>query len=107
MLPGRGPYLLNSPHVRLELLVAITYGLAMNKVVTLEEAAAHISTLISEAEAGSEITITRGGKPVARLSGTPRGVTRTPGDWQWTGPYDPAVFAPMTDEEMREEGWPV
>jgi hypothetical protein len=21
--------------------------------------------------------------------------------------YDPAIFAPMTDEELREEGWPI
>jgi prevent-host-death family protein len=79
----------------------------MNKSITLAEAKAHLSALISEAEAGAEITITRHGRPVALIIGAPRAVVRTAGDWGWQGTYDKSVFAPMTDEEMREEGWPV
>jgi prevent-host-death family protein len=84
-----------------------TNYLVMNKSITLAEAKAHLSALVSEAEAGAEITITRHGRPVARITGAPRSVVRTPGDWGWQGTYDKSVLAPMTDDEMREEGWPV
>ena len=79
----------------------------MNKVITLAEAKSHLSALITEAEEGAEITITRHGRPVARIVGAPRDVTRTPGDWGWQGTYDKSVFAPMTDDQALEEGWPV
>jgi prevent-host-death family protein len=78
----------------------------MHKVVTLADAKAHLSALITEAEEGAEITITRHGRPVARIVGAPRNVARTPGDWGWRGSYDKSVFAPMTDAEARKEGWP-
>jgi prevent-host-death family protein len=79
----------------------------MNKSVSLADAKAQLSALITEAEAGAEITITRHGQPVARIVGAPRRIARTPGDWGWHGAYDKTVFAPMTDEEAREEGWPL
>jgi prevent-host-death family protein len=79
----------------------------MQKLVTLAEAKAHLSALISEVEGGTEITVTRHGRPVAKIVGTPRGVSRTAGDWGWQGTYDKAIFAPMTDDQAREEGWPV
>ncbi len=79
----------------------------MNKAITLAEAKAHLSALVTEAEEGAEITITRHGRPTARIVGAPRGVARTPGDWGWRGAYDKSVFAPMIDEQAREEGWPV
>ena len=85
----------------------MTKILVMHKMVTLAQAKAHLSALISEAEAGAEITITRHGRPVARIVGAPKEVTRPAGDWRWPGAYDKAVFAPMTDDEAREEGWPV
>jgi hypothetical protein len=34
-------------------------------------------------------------------------VARTAGDWGWRGVYNKSVFAPMTDEQAREEGGPV
>jgi len=79
----------------------------MEKVITLAEAKAHFSALVTEAEEGAEITVTRHGRPVARIVGAPRGVSRPPGDWGWQGTYDKTVFAPMTDDQAREEGWPV
>jgi prevent-host-death family protein len=85
----------------------MTKYLVMQKQVTLAEAKAHLSALVSEAEQGAEITVTRHGRPVARIVGAPRGGSRTSGDWAWQGVYDKAVFAPMTDDEVREEGWPV
>ena len=81
--------------------------MVVNKAVTSAEAKAHLSALITEAEAGAEITVTRHGKPVARIVGAPTKVNRIAGDWGWTGTYDKSVFAPMTDGELREEGWPV
>lgn len=86
---------------------SMTKLLVMNKVITLAEAKSHLSALITEAEEGAEITITRHGRPVARIVGAPRDTIRTPGDWGWTGAYDKTVFAPMTDDQAREEGWPV
>lgn len=85
----------------------MTNKLVMKKIVTLAEAKAQMSALVTAAEAGAEITITRHGKPVARLVGAPTQAQRLAGDWGWTGTYDKSVFAPMTDNEMREEGWPV
>jgi prevent-host-death family protein len=85
----------------------MTKLLVMNKMITLAEAKSHLSALITEAEEGAEITITRHGRPVARIVGAPRNTVRIPGDWGWNGAYDKAVFAPMTDEQAREEGWPV
>ncbi len=79
----------------------------MDKTVTLAEAKAHLSALINEAEEGAEIVATRHGQAVAVISAAPKAVARVPGDWAWTGRYDKSVFAPMTDDEMREEGWPV
>jgi len=79
----------------------------MNKAVTLAEAKAHLSALISEAEAGAEITVTRHGKPVARIVGAPTNLRRAAGDWAWPGHYEKSDFAPLTDEEQTEEGWPV
>jgi prevent-host-death family protein len=85
----------------------MTKLLVMEKSVTLADAKAHLSALITEAEAGAEITITRHGRPVARIVGAPREVARTPGDWGWQGTYDRSVFAAMTDDDARVEGWPV
>jgi len=85
----------------------MTNVLVMNKMVTLAEAKAHLSSLVTEAAGGGEITITRHGKPVARIVGAPTNVKRSAGDWGWTGPFDQSVLAPLNDEEMRDEGWPV
>jgi len=85
----------------------MTKLLVMEKTVTLAEAKAHLSALITAAEEGAEFTITRHGRPVARIVGAPRDVARTAGDWGWRGAYDKTIFAPMTDDEARAEGWPV
>lgn len=84
----------------------LTKTLVMDKSVTLANAKTHLSALVTEAAEGAEITITRHGRPIARIVGTPRDVARTPGDWGWKGSYDKSVFAPMTDDEARAEGWP-
>lgn len=43
------------------------------KTVNVHEAKTHLSRLLEEVEAGQEIVIARGGRPVARLSPLPAG----------------------------------
>ena len=85
----------------------MTNILVMNKSVTLAHAKAHLSALITEAENGAEIAVTCHGREVARIVGAPKRISRKAGDWKLSGTYDKPLFAPMTDEEMRAEGWPV
>ncbi len=63
----------------------MTKLLGMDQSVTLADAKAHLS---AEAEAGHLITVTRHGRPVARIVGPARDVARTPGDRGWEGAYD-------------------
>jgi antitoxin (DNA-binding transcriptional repressor) of toxin-antitoxin stability system len=84
----------------------------MKRVVNIHEAKTKLSSLIAAVEAGDEVTIARGGKPVVDLvRHTVPAVDRVPGvlstdpAWrEWR--FDPTVFAPMTDEEVEAEGWP-
>ena len=71
----------------------------MEKRVSLSEAKSRFSALVTEAETGAEITITRHGHPVARIVSAQKNIVRTPGDWGWSGSYDESVFAPETDED--------
>jgi prevent-host-death family protein len=77
------------------------------KTVSVLQAKTHLSALLEEVRAGGEVVITRRGEPIARLSAVaPARVERVPGDWRrypgWENfVFDPAVFAPMTDEEMK------
>jgi prevent-host-death family protein len=83
------------------------------KTVSVLEAKTHLSALLKEVRDGGEVVITRRGEPVARLSAVaPARGERVPGDLRdrpgWENfVFDPAVFAPMTEEEMKAEGWPV
>jgi prevent-host-death family protein len=76
---------------------------------TVHQAKTHLSRLLKEAEAGQEVTILRGKKPVAklvpieepkkqevpfRLMGAYPGISWTPG-----------AFDPLTDEELNEMGF--
>ena len=52
-------------------------------VVNICEAKAQLSKLVARAEAGEEITLTRHGRPVARLAPlAPRAGARVPGAWR-------------------------
>jgi prevent-host-death family protein len=78
-----------------------------SSVVTVHEAKTHLSKLLVRAEAGEEIVIARGKKPVARL--VPMEPTtplepRQPGRWKGLIHAEPEAFAPMTDDELREWG---
>lgn len=88
----------------------MTYILVMSRQVSVAEAKARFSALVSAAEEGEVITITRHGKPVATLRATPKTVVRKGGELldnpEWANFVPPAdLFAPMTDEELRAEGW--
>jgi len=82
----------------------------MADTIPLSEAKAHISDLVTRVEAGEEFIVTRHGRPVARL--VPVKPPRRKGG-ELTGPYWESltearimeIFAPMTDEELRAEGW--
>lgn len=84
------------------------------KTVSVLEAKTHLSALLEAVRAtGEEVVITRRGEPIARLSPlAPAKVVREPGasrrhpGWE-NFVVDPSVFAPMTEEEMKAEGWPV
>ncbi len=87
----------------------------MTDTTSLADAKAHLSALVSQVEKGAEITITRHGKPVARLVPvTPEKVVRKGGElagdprWENFSRDYATIFAPLnTDEELRAEGWDV
>lgn len=82
----------------------------MPDTIRPSEAKAHISDLVTRVEAGEEFIVTRHGKPAARL--VPVKPPKRRGG-ELNGPYwesfDRAkleeIFAPMTNEELRAEGW--
>ncbi len=82
-------------------------------VDVLAKRASFLEALVAAVEAGEEVVVSRGGKPVAKLVAyAAPGINRVPGvlasdpawrDWS----FDPAVFAPcLTDEDLEEQGWP-
>ena len=80
------------------------------KTVNVHEAKTNLSALLVDVEHGEEVVIARNGTPVAKLVGlAPRharrpGVLRDVPEWR-DFVFDPALFAPMTDAELAEEGW--
>lgn len=80
------------------------------KTVNVHEAKTHLSALLGEVERGEEVVIARNGTPVARLVRVEAAGKRVPGSWNakpgWENvTFDPAMFAPMTDQQLKEEGW--
>jgi len=72
------------------------------KTVNVHEAKTHLSRLLEEVEAGQEVIIARGGRPVARLSPLPstrppRVLGRLAGRYtvpaDWDAPLPPEVIA--------------
>lgn len=80
------------------------------KTVNVHEAKTSLSALLAEVERGEEVVIARNGQPVAKLTRVVSTQPRTPGilrnlpGWQ-NFAYDPALFAPLSDEELAKEGW--
>lgn len=80
------------------------------KTINVHEAKSTLSVLLADVERGEEVTIARNGTPVAKLVRVTQAHPREPGllrglpGWK-DFTFDPAMFAPMTDEELAEEGW--
>jgi prevent-host-death family protein len=80
------------------------------KVVNVHDAKSTLSALLSEVEQGEEVTIARNGVPIARLVAVRSKIDRPPGllaglkGWE-NFVYDRSLFAPMTDEQLKDEGW--
>lgn len=70
--------------------------------VTIHEAKTNLSRLIAEAEAGAEIVISRGSKPVAKLVGLAPVKRRQPGMLKHLEAIPADAFAPLTDTELNE-----
>lgn len=78
------------------------------KTVTTHQAKTQLSKLLAEVEAGEEIIIARGTRPVARLvplrrtprRSRPRVGTRTSSAVTWSRD----AFLPLTDRELEEWG---
>ena len=82
----------------------------MAETVNMHHAKSSLSRLVARALAGEDVVIARNGTPVARLVRAEPVPKRRRGEWrdrpEWRNfVYDPTIFAPMTDEELREEGW--
>jgi prevent-host-death family protein len=80
------------------------------KTVNVHEAKTRLSALLSDVERGEDVVIARNGTPVARLVRIEQAPGRQRGEWRelpaWQGfVYDPSVFAPMTDQDLKDEGW--
>lgn len=80
------------------------------RTVNVYEAKTQLSKLLAEVEAGAEVIVARNGVPVAKLTPIRKILPRIPGELRgspgWENfQYDPSIFAPLTDEQMKEEGW--
>lgn len=72
-------------------------------VVTVHQAKTQLSKLIAAAEAGEDIVIARGDKPVVRLTlvePAPK-PERRPGRWKGIIEFDDRFFEPMSEEDLR------
>ncbi|MGD0858957.1 MAG: type II toxin-antitoxin system prevent-host-death family antitoxin [Terracidiphilus sp.] len=77
---------------------------------TVHQAKTHLSRLLKEAEAGEEVVVMRGKKPVARIvaidePAAPKLPFRLMGAFAGKIHWDEDAFDPMTDEELVECGW--
>lgn len=70
-------------------------------VVTVHQAKTHLSRLLARIEAGEEIVIARGDKPVARLVAEPLATVRRFGALGRAAALPDAVFFdPLPDDEL-------
>jgi prevent-host-death family protein len=77
---------------------------------TVHQAKTHFSRLLKEAEAGQEVIVMRGSKPVAKIVPINEAVApelpfRLLGAFAGKVHWDEDAFDPMTDEELVECGW--
>ena len=73
---------------------------------TVHQAKTNLSRLIKEAEKGTEVIITRGKKPVAKIVPiASASKKRVPGSMKGQIWSAPDAFDPLTDEELKELGF--
>jgi prevent-host-death family protein len=79
---------------------------------TVHQAKTHFSRLLKEAEAGQEVVVMRGKKPVAKLvaidekaADAPEKNFRLIGAYRGKISWDEDAFDPMTDRELTESGF--
>lgn len=74
---------------------------------TVHQAKTHFSRLLKEAEAGKEVIVTRGKKPVAKIVAIdgPPAKQRIGGQFRGLVHADDSAFDPLTDEELVEYGF--
>ena len=76
---------------------------------TVHQAKTHFSRLLKEAEAGKEVIVMRGSKPVAKLISIAEPAAELKysrmGGFEGLIQFDDRAFDPLTDEEMIEYGF--
>ena len=78
------------------------------RTITIDQACSDLPQVLDEVEAGVEVIISRGEKPIARLvriADSP--VRRRPKVGELRGtpfPIPDEAFAPLTDDELKEWG---
>jgi prevent-host-death family protein len=75
---------------------------------TVHQAKTHFSRLLKEAEAGQEVIVMRGKKPVAKIvpiNDAPAPSRRLAGLFRGMVTYDDKALDPLTDEELVELGF--
>jgi prevent-host-death family protein len=76
------------------------------ETVTIHKAKTELSKLIEKACRGEEIVIARGKKPVVRLVAIEdKCGQRKPGAWKGRISYSSDAFAPLTDGELKDQGF--
>jgi prevent-host-death family protein len=73
---------------------------------TVHQAKTHFSRLLKEAEAGQEVVVMRGKKPVAKIVAAESTFSRKAlaGSYAKEVHWDDDAFDPMTDEELIQSG---
>jgi prevent-host-death family protein len=73
---------------------------------TVHQAKTHFSRLLKEAEAGQEVVVMRGKKPVAKIVAAEATFSRKAlaGAYAKEVHWDDDAFDPMTDEELIQSG---
>jgi prevent-host-death family protein len=77
---------------------------------TVHQAKTHLSRLLKEAEAGKEVIVMRGNKPVAKIVAIDQPQAeklpfRLIGAYRGKIHFDDRAFAPATDEDLIEMGF--
>lgn len=75
----------------------------MSTAINVHEAKTHLSRLLDRAHAGEEITISKAGKPWAKLVklDEPKAFKRTPGGWpELAAVRDELWLEPLPDDEL-------